>query len=122
MTDKQRKQAGLILGKSILKSKAKELEYLVRTAELEKRSEILPEGTKVKINLVNMQNHPDYSRLTEKYRNWVEGHADDLFTVKYDPKHLDNPVLVSLAEDKTYPKWLFWVGDLIEVKENDNDL
>lgn len=95
----------------------RQIDFAIKTKEMEENAVILPEGTKVKLNLKNMQSHPDYSRLTEKYRNWVESNADKIFSVKYDPKHLKNPSLVSLEEDATDPKWLFWTGDLIEVKE-----
>ena len=42
---------------------------------------------------------------------------DTVFTVEYDEKYKNKPSLVCLKEDTTDPKWLFWVGDLIEVKE-----
>jgi hypothetical protein len=93
----------------------KKLEYFLRTKEVERRTQDLPEGTKVKLDNANIQSHPDYPRLTEKYRSWVEGHSEDIFTVEYDPKYQNNPTLVCLKEDETPRKWLFWIGDLIRV-------
>ena len=95
----------------------KELEYLLRTKELERREESLLEGSKVKLDLKNIQDHPDYPRLIPEYREWVEGHSENIFTVEYDPKYPINPKLVCLAEDTTPAKWLFWIGDLIRIKE-----
>ena len=41
----------------------RQIDFAIKTKEMEEDSVILPEGTKVKLNLKNMQNHPDYSRL-----------------------------------------------------------
>ena len=77
----------------------------------------IPEGTKVKLDLKKIQGHPDYMRLTENYRKFVEGNKDTIFTVEYD-KFRENPsTLVCLKEDPTPIKWLFWTGFLIKIEK-----
>ena len=72
----------------------------------------LKEGDKVKLNIKAMCMHPNWSRLTNKYKEWVFANASETFTVEYDEKHLVKPTLVCLSEDQTEPKWLSYVGDL----------
>ena len=75
----------------------------------------IDEGTKVKINLKKIKEHPDYLKLTDNYRAFVEANEDTIFTVEYD-KFRENPsTLVCLKEDPTPIKWLFWTGHLIKV-------
>ena len=71
------------------------------------------EGDKVKLNIPLITGHPDYERLTERYRNFIENHKDDIFTVVFDKNRQVNPSLVCLKEDSD--GWLFWTGDLIKV-------
>ena len=80
------------------------------------REERLKEGQRVKLHYQRITSHPDWSKLTQKYRMWVATHKDDIFTVEYDEQHKDG-VLVCLKEDTTEPKWLFYEGDLIEVDD-----
>ena len=76
----------------------------------------IKQGSKVKLNTKQIKSHPDHKKKTIIYRNWIDTHAKDIFTVEYDKNY--NPLVrVCLNEDTTEPKWLFWVGDLIEVKE-----
>lgn len=86
--------------------------------ETELKSKPLIEGQKVKLNLDNIKSHPDYERLSLKYKSWAESHKDNIFTVEYD-KHPKNNI-VCLAEDESDPKWLFWTGDLMIIEECEN--
>lgn len=72
----------------------------------------IPEGTKVQLNVEKMRKNKDWDRLTDKYKQWVNNHANDIFTVIYDKNHIKNPIVVSLKEDMSVPKWLFYIGDL----------
>jgi len=76
---------------------------------------VLAEGQAVKLNIKQMKSHPDYMRLTQKRRDWVESHLDDVFTVEYPNSEERNPVWVCLKEDKSDPKWFFWTGDLTKI-------
>lgn len=90
--------------KSINKKKTQEMDDIY-----------IPEGTKVKLNLKRIKAHPDYVKLTEDYRNFVEANENTIFTVEYD-KFRENPsTLVCLKEDPTPLKWLFWTGNLIKI-------
>lgn len=73
------------------------------------------EGDRVKLNLKVIQSHPDYKRLSEKYKNFVVENADTVFTVRLDPRGGNLNNVVSLKEDPA--GWLFWTGDLIKVNE-----
>ncbi|RKJ76635.1 hypothetical protein D7X33_14065 [Butyricicoccus sp. 1XD8-22] len=64
-----------------------------------------------------IQRHPDYPNLSEKYREFVETHEDDVFTVVFDERHGENSPLVCLKEDPC--GWLFWTGNLIKVGKSD---
>ena len=108
----------------ILKAKdysPEQIERLIATKELIKNSIIIPEGQKVKLNIKSIKDDVNYPRLTDKYKQWVDGHVDDVFTVEYDINHKVNTSLVCLAEDKTEPKWLFWTGNLTIIASENND-
>jgi hypothetical protein len=68
----------------------------------------IPEGTKVKLNI-------DKTEKGNPARNkWVDENIDNIFTVKYDPKYGDDPVMVEFEE---YPLWLWCVDELITISE-----
>lgn len=72
----------------------------------------LQEGQRVKLNIKKIKDNTDYKRLQEKYKKFVEEHKDDVFTVEYDKRHMNEPIVVCLKEDTTVPKWLFRDSDL----------
>ena len=75
----------------------------------------IPEGTRVQFNLEKMKAHPDWNRLEQRYRDFVEQNADTIFTVEYDKQYPKEPLWVCLAEDPNPIKWLFYIGDLKKV-------
>ena len=91
----------------------------------------LEEGTAVKLNYEMMKRHPDWKIQRDDFKEWVEAHKDDVFTVEYDAKRKernssDMKYNVCLAEDTTEPKWLFYTSTLIPmatatVKLDDED-
>jgi hypothetical protein len=92
-----------------------EIRKMIAYKELLQISPYLDEFSKVKLNLDVIRNHPDYDKLSEKYKAWTEAHKDEIFTLVYDEKHREKPSIVCLKEDTTDPKWLFFTGDLIVV-------
>lgn len=74
---------------------------------------LFSEGTKVMLNLKNIKSHPDYNKYSFMYRYFVENNSKKIFTVEYEKGK--SPNLVTLKEDITNPKWLFFVGDLSQV-------
>jgi hypothetical protein len=92
-----------------------QVNYAINMLKFAEQNTILPEGTKVKLDVDSIKSQPDYKRLVPEYRKWVDVHADKVMTVEYDEYHKDNPIIVCLAEDETDPKWEFWVGELIVV-------
>lgn len=89
--------------------------------EIIKNSIVILEGQRVKLNIELIKSDVNYPRKTDKYKDWIDKHKDDIFTAEYDLRHLDKPNLVCLAEDTTNPRWLIFTGDLtvITVKNND---
>lgn len=77
------------------------------------------EGDKVKLDIEAIKKHSDYSKLTERYRNFVNDHVDDIFTIVCDKGRQNTNTLVCLAEDPD--KWLFWTGNLKLVERGDKD-
>lgn len=74
------------------------------------------DGDKVTLNLEEIRKHPGYERKLPAYRRFCEMNAGRVFTVCIDP-NMRNSV-VCLKEDQTKPKWLFWIGDLTKVMED----
>ena len=78
----------------------------------------LEEGAKVKLNYELMVRHPDWKILRKDFREWVEAHKDEVFTVEWDERRKkndtkDKKLNVCLKEDTTNPKWLFHSDTLI---------
>lgn len=78
-------------------------------------SKWIQEGEKVKLDVKKITGRNDWQKLTERYRSFVMDNAKTVFTVQYEEKYGKKPSLVTFAEDNT---WLWWVGDLIVVKDN----
>lgn len=72
----------------------------------------IPNGTQVKLNLSAIQKDPSYQRKSDKWKEWIEEHKEEIFTVEYDPKFGEQPKVVTLKEDTSDPKWLWFIGDL----------
>lgn len=70
----------------------------------------ISEGDRVVLDIQAMKRHPDYNRLSERYRKFVESHINDVFTVCYDKRYQDRPIVVCLEEDPN--RFLFWTGNL----------
>lgn len=68
------------------------------------------EGDKVRLNMNVITGRKDCSKKSARYRQFCESNAGRTFTVEYNGTM--RPSVVCLKEDKTEPKWLFWVGDL----------
>lgn len=77
-------------------------------------NQLIKEGEKVKLDVKKITSRDDWQKLTERYRTFVMENANTVFTVKYEEKYGGTPSLVTFDEDNT---WLFWVGDLIVIKD-----
>lgn len=89
--------------KSKLKVSATTAKEIVKLQGVRQELDPIPEGTKVKININN----------TEKgnpVRNkWIDENQDRVFTVKYNPKWGENPIMVEFEEDNL---WLWCINEL----------
>ena len=90
-------------------------ELYLRIKEKGIQPQTIVDGDKVKLNMKAIQSHPDYNRLSDKYKSFVTENVDTIFTVQFDPRSGNLNAIVSLKEDST--RWLFWVGDLTKVNE-----
>lgn len=82
---------------------------------------VLEEGTKVKLNYDGIVNDINYARKVQGFKDFVENNKDKIFTVEYDERYKNNPLLVMLKEDTSEVKWLWHSKmDLIAVEEDDN--
>ena len=91
--------------------------YLEKMSIYLKENTLIKEGTKVKINVEKLQQEKSYNQRNIRWRKFIEDNKDTIFTVEYDKNKKDNPKMVCLKEDPTEPKWLFFVGDLIQIIE-----
>ena len=81
---------------------------------------ILAEGTKVRLNYDSIVNEPVYKNKLNRYKKFVNENKDKIFTVEYDEKYKDKPILVLLKEDESKVKWLWHCeSDLIVVDDTD---
>jgi hypothetical protein len=94
-------------------------ETVSNIARLKRKLDSVPwmaEGEKVRLNMKSILADKDYEKKQDKWKQFVQDNKDTIFTVEWDAKHRDNPVLVCLKEDPSPVKWLWWVGDLEVVK------
>jgi hypothetical protein len=81
---------------------------------------VIAEGTKVKLNYDSIVNEPTYERKVQGYKDFVENNKDKVFTVEYDEKYKNRPLLVMLKEDTNEVKWLWHSKFDLIVVEDDN--
>lgn len=53
---------------------------------IQNKPQTLPEGCKVKLDTEVLKGGIDYNRKTEKWKQWIENHQDDTFTVEYESR------------------------------------
>ena len=114
MNRKERRAQAKYLQKTVKMSKEQAKEYIERQYSHQQ----LEEGTKVKLNWELIRRHLDWKIQRKDFKEWVEAHKDEVFTVEWDKKRKENnsrdkKMLVCLAEDTTEPKWLFFTSTLI---------
>jgi len=105
--EKRRKLTKELKAKGFSKDKiATYLNFVTKDSKV-----VIPEGSKVKLDVDKIKAHPDYIKLTDKYKNWVADNRNKVFTVKYEEKYGESPNLVALEEDDI--GWLFPISDLV---------
>ena len=72
------------------------------------------DGDKVILNYKQITSRKDWKRKLPNYKNWVEENKDKIFTIQNTKKYTE---FVTLKEDTSEEKWMFWVGDLVKVEE-----
>jgi hypothetical protein len=82
----------------------------------------LQEGEHVKLNVNKMHSYPDWEKLQESYRKFVDANADTIFKVRYFEKYREEPTLVELVNLENENEeivWLFSDQDLLVLDESD---
>ena len=81
---------------------------------------VIEEGAKVKLNYDSIVSDPNYPKKVQAYKDFVENNKDTVFTVEYDEKYKNKPLLVMLKEDTNEIKWLWHSKYDLIVVEDDN--
>lgn len=108
-------------GKAVTRTQARQT---VKTVNAFMDAQGLKEGDRVKIDYDAMCTNGQWTGTNEKYRQFVEDNKDRVFTIERptDPKRPSAKNLEGIfqfAEDPSEVKWLFWVGHLKKVGEED---
>ena len=69
------------------------------------------EDEKVKLDIDKIKARKNYEIMSAQYKEFVESNIETIFTA-----HVKYSTVISLKEE---PKWLFWSGDLIKVKDGE---
>lgn len=73
----------------------------------------IKDGDKVILNCKKIRNRREFSKLQDKYKDFINQHEGDIYTAKiHSYSNTNYPVIIEFEEDST---WLFWSGDLIKV-------
>ena len=78
-------------------------------------------GDKVYIDAEAIMSKPHFENMQPAYKEFIENSVNRVFTVEKEEKYIGKPI-VSLVEDPSEVKWLFFEGDLIKYKETDEDV
>ena len=76
----------------------------------------IPEGAKVRLRYDRIHGSEKWNDLSQRYKDFIEENKGKEFTVEYDERFKDRPLVVCLKEDPSEVKWLFSVLDLEVVK------
>lgn len=86
------------------------LRRLLKQLAEKDKSFYFDEGTKVEIN------SKTFNAGNPKRNRWYEEHKNEEFTIQYDPRYGQKPIIYELSEDTSEPKWLFSFHELSKVK------
>lgn len=75
----------------------------------------LKDGDKVTLNYNQITSRKDWKRKLSNYKSFVNENKNKIFTLQMINEYKN---IVELKEDISKPRWRFWIGDLIKVKED----
>ena len=110
--------------KHIAKTKPNEFQMLIKDeykkflVDMRTTKENIVPGDKVMIDVKAMIEDPDYPKLKQEYKDYVQGHANEVFTLSREMKQVGPYFLVSFEEDDSEEKKYFFTGYVKKVKEN----
>lgn len=98
---------------------AKKLVYLSEVRD-KKSAPDLPDGTAVKIDAAKCLAVKGDSKKNPKYVEFIQANRGKVFHVSRDDPKATSTIVV-LEEDESTPRWLWWCGDLIVIKEEPDE-
>ena len=110
--EQRRKYEKSLRSKGISSTDAKNIVSLKQKID---STEPIPEGSKVRLDIDVIKNDPNYERKVDRYKQFVDENKDKTFTVEYDARHKNKPLIVCLKEDTSLVKWLWSVEELVQV-------
>ena len=78
-------------------------------------SKWIKDGEQVKLNVDQIMARSGYNNLQDDYKTFVEENRETVFIAQLYRKREDG--FSAVVELAGVPKWLFWYGDLIQVKD-----
>lgn len=79
----------------------------------------IQEGQRVKLDYDKIKSHPDYNRLQEPYKLYIEGNKDLILTVKFDDRYANHTIVALIDECGEKSIWRFVISDLIMIEDDD---
>lgn len=98
------------------KKARKLLEQMLMDIDRQKAETSILEGAKVRLRYDRIHGSKMWNDLSQRYKDFIEENKGKEFTVEYDERFKDRPLVVCLKEDPSETKWLFNVLDLEVVK------
>ena len=98
------------------KKARKLLELMLMDVDRQKAETSIPEGANVRLRYDRIHGSEMWNDLSQRYKDFIEENKGKEFTVEYDERFKDRPLVVCLKEDHSEVKWLFSVLDLEVVK------
>jgi len=79
---------------------------------------MLQDGDRVRLKVQQIKRRKNWPRMNEKYKEFIEGSKDKIFTVKLKDGAVRG-VSYRLATLVEEPMWYFWQEDLMLVKDEE---
>ena len=76
----------------------------------------IEQGDKVRLNYEKLTSDPNYDKMNEEWKDWIEKHKNVVLSVKFDEQHAVNKLFCGFDEDDSGKNWLFFVGDLTKIE------
>ena len=76
-------------------------------------------GDKVMLDVQKVMDDINYGQMKQEYKEFIQSHANEVFTLSKVAKMSGPFAAVSFEEDETDPKWMFFIGHLKKVNKGE---